>query len=252
VLDTPKSGEHEGEPYLEVRKQTANLLKRNINTEEFCRSLQDQGINPQVPSIKKLINHHESGDIVKFHDLFTAIVQHKDETAQEPTFNTKINKFYKTSIDKETSSGNMIEKGYGHLVQMPVKRRINNNHNSYSSNKEFFDWDLCTLKKIKSGELQAPSLSKNNPNHKHVYSSQVFATESTVVSPKRNKAGTSAFVGSGDILSWNGKAPCEDFSPKGPKRRNPNEVFNQTYSEKKPTKIFTLLSTSKENGLNFN
>jgi hypothetical protein len=252
VLDTPKSGEHDGEPYLEVRKQTTNLLKRNINTEEYCKSLLDQGINPQVPSIKKLINHHESGDIVKFHDLFTTIVKNKDESAEEPKFNPKISKFYKTSIDKETFSGNMIEKSYGQLVQMPVKRRVNNNNNSYHSNKEFFDWDLCALKKIKSGELQTPSLSKNNPNHKNIYTSQVFGTASPVESPKRNKATTSAFIGSGDILSWNGKAPSEDFSLKGPKRRNPNEVSNHTYSEKKPTKVFTLLSTSKENGLNFN
>lgn len=254
ILNDPKSGEHENEPLLEIRKQATKLLKRNITTDEFRQSLKAYGIDPQIQQIKKLLNEHESGDAIKFHDLFTAVVHNKDEVCVEPKFKNRGKKIFKTTFGDEFDDKNIIEIEGGHIKQMAVKRRVNEKLNSYHSNKEYFDWDLNTLKRIKSGENNnTQSYSKNNPVHKNVYLSNIFnndSDEKILSSIKNKRTSTAFFSGSGDILSWKGQVRNEELSPKGYKRRNPNEKNNDNIIEKKPKKIFTLLSTSKENTLN--
>jgi hypothetical protein len=176
VLDKPQTKESETEPDYILKKSTKELLNKNINPDEFREILRNNGINPNVEGINKMIRQHESGSTVKYNELLYALIKNRDSTF-DPTqikINVKKRVLNMEAAEKENMSGFVITKnGSAQMNYMPKKKLVDINQN-YQSNKDLFDWELSTLKKIKSGEFEPPTRHKNEYTHKTVFESHVF------------------------------------------------------------------------------
>jgi hypothetical protein len=252
-LATPKATGAENDSNFHLKNFSSQLLKRTITPDQFREFLRDNGINPMIEAINKIVREHEVGKSVKFNELYMAVVKHKGDKF-DPTqvnFEIKTKQFYKESGDDENGKKSMVPvgNGTGQMCYYTQKKPINSKYDSFKSNKDIFDWDLSTLNKIKSGELNPPVVSKNDPKHKTLFKSSVFDDTPVFDSPKKQST-SNAFNGSGDILTWKssqseGKAQAETI-----KRRNPNQIFSEEREERKPVKINKMLVSSAENVLN--
>lgn len=208
-----------------------------------------------VEGINKVVRDHEVGKFVKFNELFGAVVKHKKDKF-DPTqinFEIKTKQFYKESADEQNGSKSMVpmNNGTGQLIYFSQKKPINCKFNSFQSNKDVFDWDLSTLNKLKSGELNPPNCSKNDPKQKTLFQSDIFNDTPMFESPNKKQRPSTAFLGgSGDIFTWKG-SNSESKAQNDIKRRNPNEkLINQDVVERKPVKINKMLFSSVDNSLN--
>ena len=255
VLDTPQSKQVEDDPNNDLKKFSTQLLKRIITPDQFREVLRDNGINPMVEGINKVVRDHEVGKFVKFNELFGAVVKHKKDKF-DPTqinFEIKTKQFYKESANEQNGSKSMVpmNNGTGQLIYFSQKKPISCKFNSFQSNKDIFDWDLSTLNKLKSGELNPPNCSKNDPKQKTLFQSNIFNDTPVFESPNKKQRPSTAFLGgSGDIFTWKG-SNSESKAQNDIRRRNPNEkLINQDAVERKPVKINKMLFSSVENSLN--
>jgi hypothetical protein len=262
VLETPKSNESENEPDYILKKSTKELLKKNINPDDFREILRNNGINPYVEGINKVIRQHESGMSVKFNDMLNALIKNRHSKFDPREVEIKIKKKVLNSQadEKENGTSSMIpaNNGCGQLLYVNKKRPIQYTHNSLNSNnKELFDWELSTLNKIKSGEMNPPERCKNESMQKTVFDSNVFSignAELNFPQTEKYKKKISFLNGTGDIFTWKGvkKEPFKttQVDRSDIKRRNPNQIFNHEEAvEKKPVKLNRMLYSSPENAL---
>lgn len=254
VLEPPKTLESEDDPNYSLKKYSKQLLNKTINPDEYREVLRAHGINPFIEGINKMVRQHEAGMNVKFNELLNAVVKNRDSKF-DPTqikFNVQ-NKHHMTETEgEENGSSSMVPSGNGtsQLSYFPKKKRVNVNHCSFNSNKELFDWELSSLNKIKNGEFSPPTQHKNSSTHKTVFASHVFDDTPIQESPKKNKASTAFFSGTGDFFTWKGSINENQSAQKEVKRRNPNETSKVEVVEKKPVKVNKMLASSQENFLN--
>ena len=257
VLPPPETKESESDPNYSLKKYSKQLVNKVINPDEYREILRQHGINPNVEVINKVIRQHEVGNSIKYNDLLVAVLKNKD-TKFDPTkvnFEIKRRKYYSESepaedmimISQKTST---ISKGAtSQLSHCTKKKKINCKYNSYTSNKEIFDWEASTLTKLKSGELNPPALCDGNNKHKIVFKSNIFDdTPITDSPPKKKRTSTAFFKGSVDFFTWKG-GDAKTPEKKEIKRRNPNETSKEEVKENKPVKINKMLLSSPENGL---
>jgi hypothetical protein len=252
-LATPKATKPENDPNFHLKNFSSQLLKRTITPDQFREFLRDNGINPMIEAINKVVREHEVGKSVKFNELYGAVVKHKGDKFDPTQVNFEINtkKFYKESLNEENGKKSMVPVGNGtsQMCYYTQKKPINSKYDSFKSNKDIFDWDLSTLNKIKSGELNPPVVSKNDPKHKTLFHSSVFDDTPVFESPKKQNT-SNVFNGSGDILSWKSSSVESKAQIETIKRRNPNQIFSEEREERKPVKINKMLVSSAENVLN--
>jgi hypothetical protein len=256
-LATPKATNSENDPNYHLKNFSSQLLKRIITPDQFRQVLRENGINPMIEGINKVVRDHEVGKSVKFNELFGAVIKHKGDKF-DPTqvnFEIKTKKFYKESQDEENGKKSMVPvgNGTGQMCYYTQKKSVNCKYDSFKSNKDIFDWDLSTLNKLKSGELNPPVVSKNDPKHRTVFQSSVFDDTPVIESPKKQNTSNNAFNGSGDILSWNswkGSQSESKVQAETIKRRNPNQIFGEEREERRPVKINKMMVSSAENVLN--
>ncbi len=257
VLSTPQSKEAEDSHHAEIKKISAQLLKRTMTSNQFKEILIEKGINPNVEGINKVLRDHEVGKDVKFNELFGAVIKHKDEKFDptKVTFEVKNKKFYKESMSEENGTKSMVLSGNGtnQLIYFSKKRPVHNKYNSYCSNKEIFDWNLSTLNKYKTGEMNP--VVKESLKIKSLYGSSVFEdspVKENLHAKKQNvnsTTGNTFFTGCGDIFTWRGNESQKGEPQREIRRRNPNEVQCEVITDRKVT-ANKMLFSSKENSLN--
>jgi hypothetical protein len=262
VLTTPKSYQSENEPDQVLKKCTKELLNKNINPDDFREILRNNGINPYVEGINKVIRQHESGQNVKFNDMLNALIKNRQSKFDPRNIQINVKKpvINSQADEKENGTSSMIplKNGSGQMIFVNKKRPINFHHNSLNSNnKELFDWELSTLNKIKSGELNPPGRCKNESMQKVVFDSNVFINGNPELNFQHsNKClkHVSFLNGTGDIFTWKGDTK-ESFKTtqidrSDIKRRDPNQIFkHEEVVEKKPVKLNKMLYSSAENAL---
>jgi len=251
--------ENENEPYYKLKKYSRELLKKNINTNEFREILLSNGINPNVEGINKFIRQHESGMNVKYHELLNAVIKNRDCNPTE--INVKIKKKV-MNTEADTTDSNIrcmipMNNGTSQLNYVAKKKNIDINPN-YQSNKDVFDWELCSLKKIKNGEFEVPERHRNEMTHKTIYESHVFDISPMNKNKNLAKEKPSKRIlflnGTGDILGWKGETKNNfnttlNYHSKI-KRTNPNQTKIQNEITIKPVKLNKMLQSSQENTLN--
>ncbi len=258
VLETPKSKENEDSHFVDIKKLSSQLVSRTITPEQYKECLREQGINPNIEGINKVIRDHEDGKSIKYHELVRAVIKHKDETFDptKVTFEIKNKKFFKHTLKEDNGKKSMLpsNNGTGQLFYSEQKKTVHSKYNSYFSNKEVFDWDLSTLNKLKTGELEYHGM-KQTPKTKFFYDTHFtigegknsLSSSNGHFTPKINKTNTiNALGGSGDFITWKGFGNSE--AQKEIKRKNPNAVSGEERCDRKvlPNK---MLFSSEENTL---
>ncbi len=207
-----------------------------------------------------MIRKCDVGTSISYNEMLYSIMKNKDSDFDPTQINHKIKKpVWNGEANEKEKGRSMISTNGGAQLTYFTKRKLVNNNQNYSSNKDLFDWEASTLKKIKSGEMDAPIRHKNKSIHTNIFESHVFDKPMRVKTAemKDDRKRTVSFLnGTGNILTWQGENKGSFKTTQKVssdlKRINPNKSSNSEQAEKKPVKLNRMLASSSENTLSNN
>lgn len=89
-----------------INEATKNLINNKISIEDYVRTLNNEGINTEVPTIQNIIKKQARGSLKSYSNLIRTINIHKNDSVYKYPKDLKIDKgmYLKETIDSDNSN----------------------------------------------------------------------------------------------------------------------------------------------------